>query len=58
MDTDKIRNILNLIFRLLALMAVIFYFTKADDQRFVLYTCGAAIVVKIAECFIRFTKRK
>ena len=58
MDTDKLRNILNLIFMLLALMAVIFYFTKADDQRFFLYTCGAAIVVKIAECFIRFTKRK
>lgn len=57
MNVDKIRNILNLAFMLLALLAVIFYFTKADDQRFFLYTCGAAIVVKIAECFIRFTKR-
>lgn len=57
MDIDKIRNILNLIFMLLALLAVIFYFTQADDRRFFLYTCGAAIIVKIAECFIRFTKR-
>lgn len=56
MDTDKIRNILNLAFMLLALLAVIFYFAMAHDQRFFLYTCGAAIVVKMAESFIRFNK--
>ena len=55
MDTDKIRNILNLVFMLLALLAVIFYFAMSD-QRFFLYTCGAAIVIKMAESFIRFTK--
>lgn len=57
MDTYKIRNILNIIFMLLALAAVIIYFTVSNDQRYFLYTCGAAIVVKIAECFIRFTKK-
>ena len=56
MDIDKIRNILNLFFMLLALLAVIFYFTMAQDQRFFLYTCGAAIIIKMAESFIRFTK--
>ena len=54
MDIDKIRNILNLFFMLLALLAVIFYFTMAQDQRFFLYTCGAAIIIKMAESFIRF----
>ena len=53
MDIDKIRNILNLFFMLLALLAVIFYFTMAQDQRFFLYTCGAAIIIKMAESFIR-----
>ena len=56
MDIDKIRNILNLFFMLLALLAVIFYFTMTQDQRFFLYTCGAAIVTKMAESFMRFTK--
>ncbi|HIZ33021.1 MAG TPA: hypothetical protein H9814_05655 [Candidatus Bacteroides merdigallinarum] len=55
MDIDKIRNLLNLAFMLLALLAVIFYFTMTD-QRVFLYTCGAAIVVKMAESFMRFTK--
>ena len=57
MDTDKIRNILNIVFMLLALVAVIVYFT-ATDQRLFIYACGAAVVVKIAESFLRFTKRK
>ena len=57
MDTDKIRNILNIVFMLLALVAVIVYFTAAD-QRLFIYACGAAVVVKIAESFLRFTKRK
>ena len=57
MDTYRIRNILNIIFMLLALAAVILYFTTPEDQRFFLYTCGAAIVAKMAESFIRFTKK-
>ncbi|MBU3813072.1 MAG: hypothetical protein H9791_00995 [Candidatus Bacteroides intestinipullorum] len=55
MEIDKIRNLLNLFFMLLALLAVVFYFAM-DDQRWFLYTCGTAIVVKMAESFIRFMK--
>ncbi len=58
MDTNKLRNILNILFLILAVAAVITYFVigKEDFTTF-LYVCGAAIFVKVMEFFIRFTNR-
>jgi len=56
MDLDKIRKILNIIFILLAVAAVITFFVVGDNNyRTFLYVCGAAIFVKLIEFFIRFT---
>lgn len=56
METDKIRNVLNIIFMVLAVAAVVVYFT-VDDFTVFLYTCGAAIFFKVVEFFIRFANR-
>ena len=59
MNPDKIRNILNLLFIILTIIAIIIYF-KADNEeinRLFIYVCGGAILVKVAELFIRFTHR-
>lgn len=58
MNTNKLRNILNILFLILAVAAVITYFVigKEDFTTF-LYVCGAAIFVKVMEFFIRFTNR-
>lgn len=56
METDKIRNILNIIFLVLAVAAVVTYFVSDDFIDFV-YVCAAAIFVKVMEFFIRFTNR-
>ncbi len=55
MNPDKIRNVLNILFMVLALAAIIIYFAAKDD--FKLFVCGAAIFVKLMEFFIRFTNR-
>lgn len=57
MNPDKIRTILNLIFMLLAIAAVIVYFVAKNNFSLFIYTCGAAIFVKLMEFFIRFTNR-
>ncbi|WP_298113544.1 hypothetical protein [uncultured Bacteroides sp.] len=57
MDTDKIRNILNIVFMILALAAFIVYFAAKDNFKLFLYVCAAAIFVKLMEFFIRFTNR-
>lgn len=57
MNPDKIRNVLNVIFMLLALAAIIVYFAAREDFRLFIYVCGAAIFVKLMEFFIRFTNR-
>ncbi len=57
MNPDKIRNILNILFLILAIAAVIVYFAARDDFKLFLYVCGAAIFVKLMEFFIRFTNR-
>ena len=54
MNTDKIRNILNILFLILAAASVIAYFA-ADDFKIFIYLCGTAIFLKIMEFFIRFT---
>lgn len=53
MDTDLIRNILNIVFMVLALAAVITYFV-ANDFKIFIYICAAAIFTKLIEFFLRF----
>ncbi|MCE2615949.1 MAG: hypothetical protein ACTTKN_00575 [Phocaeicola sp.] len=52
MNTDKIRNILNMLFLALAVVAIILYFT-AGFSTFII-VCAIAIVVKLIEFFMRF----
>ena len=56
MNPDKIRNVLNILFMILALAAIIVYFVVGKEEIFI-YVCGAAIFVKLMEFFIRFTNR-
>ena len=58
MNPDKIRNVLNILFMILAVAAIITYFVaKDEDFKMFIYVCGAAIFVKLMEFFIRFTNR-
>lgn len=57
MNPDKIRNILNILFMILAMASIIVYFVAKDDFKLFIYVCGTAIFVKIMEFFIRFTNR-
>lgn len=58
MNPDKIRNVLNILFMILALAAIITYFVAGkEDFRMFIYICSAAIFVKLMEFFIRFTNR-
>ena len=57
MNPDKIRNVLNILFMVLALAAIIIYFAAKDDFKLFISVCGAAIFVKLMEFFIRFTNR-
>ena len=57
MNPDKIRNVLNILFMILAVAAIITYFVATDDCKMFIYVCGAAIFVKLMEFFIRFTNR-
>ena len=57
MNPDKIRSVLNILFMILALAAIIVYFVAKYDFKLFIYVCGAAIFVKLMEFFIRFTNR-
>mgnify|MGYP001513544418 FL=1 len=57
MNPDKIRNVLNILFMILAVAAIITYFVAKDHFKMFIYVCGAAIFVKLMEFFIRFTNR-
>ena len=57
MNPDKIRNVLNILFLILALASIIVYILARDDFKLFIYVCGAAIFVKLMEFFIRFTNR-
>lgn len=57
MNPDKIRNVLNILFLILALASIIVYIVARDDFKLFIYVCGAAIFVKLIEFFIRFTNR-
>ena len=57
MNPDKIRNVLNILFMILAVAAIITYSVAKDDFKMFIYVYGAAIFVKLMEFFIRFTNR-
>ena len=57
MNPDKIRNVLNILFMILAVAAIITYFVAKDDFKMFIYVCGAEIFVMLMEFFIRFTNR-
>lgn len=57
MYPDKLRNVLNVLFMILALAAFITYFVGKDDLKLFFYVCGAAIFVKMIEFFIRSNNR-
>ena len=57
MNPDKIRNLLNILFLILALASIIVYIVARDDFKLFIYVCGAAIFVKLMGFFIRFTNR-
>ena len=57
MNPDKIRNVLNILFLILALASIIVYIVARDDFKLFIYVCGAAIFVQLMEFFIRFTNR-
>lgn len=53
MNRDKIRAILNVVFLIMAAIAVITYFTA--DFKIFFYICIAAVSVKLIEFILRFT---
>ena len=53
MNTNLIRNILNIIFMVLALAAVLTYFFVSDLNVFI-FDCAAANFTKLIEFFLRF----
>lgn len=58
MNPDKIRNILNILFLILALAAFVTYFAVGKENfKTFLYVCAAALFVKLMEFYIRFTNR-
>ena len=57
MNKDKIRNILNLIFMIGAVVGVIFYISKNEDKRQLgLYIILISMCFKIAESSLRMMK--
>ena len=57
MNPDKIRNVLNILFMILAVAAIITYFVAKDDFKMFIYVCGAAIFGKLMEFFFFFSNR-
>lgn len=55
MTPNKVRRILNIIFLVLAVAAVIIYFIPGRSFTTFLYVGAAAIFFKVVEFFIRFT---
>ena len=53
-NREEVRNILNTVFMLLALIGVIIYFAVPAHHVIGLVVIGIAMIVKIAEFFIRF----
>lgn len=57
MDTDRIRAVLNVLFMIGALIAVILYFTLGEDKTVFFYVCGASLFLKMMEFVFRFFLR-
>ena len=58
MNPDKIRNVLNILFIILAIAAIITYFMVGkEDYKMFICVFSAAVFVKLIEFFIRFTNR-
>ena len=56
-NTDKIRNLLNILFMLLAAVAIVLYFMMDEvGSGMFIYVCGVAVFFKVAELFIRFMR--
>ena len=53
-NRDEVRNILNTVFMLLALIGVVVYFAVPAHHVIGLAIIAVALVVKIVEFFIRF----
>lgn len=53
-NREEVRNALNTIFMLLAIVGVVLYFAVPAHHIIGLVVIGVALVVKIAEFFIRF----
>ncbi|EJX08737.1 hypothetical protein EVA_03173 [gut metagenome] len=52
MNIDQIRNVLNILFMILAVVSIVCYFTASFTV--FIYACGAAIFLKLVEFFLRF----
>lgn len=57
LDKTKIRAILNMLFIIGAILSIVFYFT-INNQQVYLYTCGAALVLKMTEVIMRMIRFK
>ncbi len=57
MDLNIVRNVLNVVFMVLALAAVITFFVATNSNLYII-VCGVAVVVKLMERIIRFTTNK
>ena len=51
---DRIRTVLNVLFRIGAFISVILYFTVGDDKTLFFYVCGASLFLKMMEFVFRF----
>ena len=49
----QIRNILNALFMVGAVIALIIYFAKGNSTPAFVWVCGASLVVKMAEIMLR-----
>ena len=57
MNIDKIRNILNILFMIGAVVYVILYFSIGEDKTLFFYVCGASLFLKMMEYVFRFLIR-
>ncbi len=53
-NREEVRNILNTVFMLLALIGVVVYFAVPAHHIIGIVIVGVAMVIKVAEFFIRF----
>lgn len=54
---DQIRNILNILFMIGAVVSMILYFSLGEDKSIFFYVCGATLFLKMIEFVLRFLLR-